>query len=40
MAVEVRCHKVQGGHDGSFFDSINLLAVSLEKSGKHGFLVN
>ena len=28
------------GHDGSFFDSINLSAVSLEKSGKYGFLVN
>ena len=28
------------GHDGTFFDSINLSAVSLEKSGKSGFLVN
>ena len=28
------------GHDGSFFDSINSSSVSLEKSGKYGFLVN
>ena len=25
------------GHDGGFFDSINLSAVSLKKHGKYGF---
>ena len=47
LAVEVRCHKVQGMTE-AFFDSIILgklihnvmYAVSLEKSGKYGFLVN
>ena len=39
LAVEVHCHKVQGMTE-AFFDSINLSAVSLKKSGKYGFLVN
>ena len=36
LAVVVCCHKVQE----VFFDSINLSAVLLEKSGKYDFLVN
>ena len=42
LEVEVRCHKVQIMTE-AFIDSIipgNLSAVSLEKSGECGFLVN
>ena len=39
LAVEVCCHKVQGITE-AFFYSINISAVSLEKSGKYRFLAN
>ena len=42
LAVEVRCHKVQGMTEAFLIAQslANVSAVSLEKSGKYGFLVN